>query len=127
MPFVRLVLVFLLASVTGVACAADLLQIYREALVQDSEYAAARAGWQANQEVVVQGRSLLLPNVGATGSYTFNNRDLRNVPNQQFNATFIGLNLSQPIFRMQNFVQYQQIADAAHTEATRSSRCRARS
>ncbi|MFO1206738.1 MAG: hypothetical protein U1E63_13600 [Burkholderiales bacterium] len=46
--------------------------------------------------------------MGATGSYTFNNRDLRNIPNQQFNATFIGLNLSQPLFRMQNFVQYQQ-------------------
>ncbi|MFO1204428.1 MAG: TolC family outer membrane protein [Burkholderiales bacterium] len=116
MPFIRPVMALLFASVTGFACAADLLQVYREALVQDSEYAAARANWQANQEVVVQGRSLLLPNVGATGSYTFNNRDLRNIPNQQFNATFIGLNLSQPLFRMQNFVQYQQ----SRTQLTQS-------
>jgi outer membrane protein len=105
-----------LAGFAGTLPAADLLQIYREALVQDSEYAAARAGWQANQEVVVQGRSLLLPNVSGTGSYTWNNRDLRNIPNQQFNATFIGINLSQPLFRMQNFVQYQQ----SRTQLTQS-------
>jgi outer membrane protein len=98
----------LLAGTPRIAPGADLLQIYRDALVQDSAYAAARASWQAGQEVVVQGRSLLLPNLSGTGSYTFNNRDLRNTDNQQFDATFIGLNVSQPLFRMQNLVQYQQ-------------------
>ena len=116
MRFFRLMVALLCAGVAGLAAAADLLQIYRDALVQDSEYAAARAGWQAGQEVVVQGRSLLLPNLSGTGSYTFNNRDLQNVPNQQFNATFIGVNLSQPLFRMQNVVQYQQ----SRTQLTQS-------
>ncbi len=116
MRLLRLVVTVLCAGAAGIAQGADLLQIYRDALVQDSEYAAARSTWQAGQEVVVQGRSLLLPNVGATGSYTFNNRDLRNVPNQQFMATFIGVNLSEPIFRMQNFVQYQQ----SRTQLTQS-------
>ncbi len=116
MRFFRLMVALLCAGVSGLAAAADLLQIYRDALVQDSEYAAARASWQAGQEVVVQGRSLLLPNLSGTGSYTFNNRDLQNVPNQQFNATFIGVNLSQPLFRMQNVVQYQQ----SRTQLTQS-------
>lgn len=116
MRLLRLMMALLCAGTAGIAQAADLLQIYREALVQDSEYSAARATWQANQEVVVQGRSLLLPNVSGTGSYTFNNRDFRNVPNQQFDATFLGVNLSQPLFRMQNFVQYQQ----SRTQLTQS-------
>jgi len=116
MRCLRCVVAWLALSAPGLSQAADLLQIYQEALVQDSAYAAARAAWQAGQEVVVQGRSLLLPNLSGTGSYTFNNRDLRNVPNQQFDATFIGLNLSQPLFRMQNFVQYQQ----SRTQLTQS-------
>jgi outer membrane protein len=57
---------------------------------------------------LVQGRALLLPNLSGTGNYTFNNRDLRNAPNQQFNSSFLGVNLTQPLFRMQNLVQYQQ-------------------
>ena len=116
MRILRLLAALLCAGAVGFAHAADLLQIYRDALVQDSEYFAARATWQAGQEVVVQGRSLLLPNLSGTGSYTFNNRDFRNADNQQFDATFIGLNLSQPLFRMQNFVQYQQ----SRTQLTQS-------
>jgi outer membrane protein len=98
----------LLAGTPGIAPAADLLQIYRDALVQDSAFAAARASWQAGQEAVVQGRALLLPNVNASGSYQFNNRDFRNQENQQFDSMFLGVSLTQPLFRMQNLVQYQQ-------------------
>lgn len=116
MRFLRVLVAALCVGSAGLAQAADLLQIYRDALTQDSEYAAARASWQAGQEVVVQGRSLLLPNLSGTGSYSFNNRDLRSVPNQQFDATFIGLNVSQPLFRMQNVVQYQQ----SRTQLTQS-------
>ncbi len=96
------------AWASAAAQAADLLQVYREALVQDSAYASARATWQAGQETVVQGRSLLLPNLSGTGSYSYNHRDFRNAPTQEFNAAFLGVNLTQPLFRMQNLVQYQQ-------------------
>jgi outer membrane protein len=108
MRFLPVVVALLCAGAAGLATAADLLQIYRDALIQDSEYAAARASWQAGQEVVVQGRALLLPNVSVSGNYVFNNRDFRNAPNQQFDSSFLGVNLSQPLFRMQNVLQYQQ-------------------
>jgi len=108
MRAIRFAVSLCLAGTVGFAHGADLLQIYREALVQDSAYAAARASWQAGQEAVIQGRALLLPNISASGSYQFNNRDLRNVPNQQFDSSFLGVSLTQPLFRKQNLVQYEQ-------------------
>ena len=116
MHYLRFVMALLCAGSMGIAQSADLLQIYRDALIQDSEYASAQASWQAGQEVVVQGRSLLLPNVNATGNYQFNNRDFRNAPNQQFDSMFLGVNISQPLFRMQNLLQYQQ----SRTQLTQS-------
>src|SRR5512139_308365 len=46
----------------------DILQLYREALQNDSAYAAARAQQVATQERVPQARSALLPNLGLTGN-----------------------------------------------------------
>ncbi len=112
----RSLVTLLLVAAAGLAQGADLLQIYRDALVQDSAYAAARASWQAGQETVVQGRALLLPNVSVSGNYQFNNRDFRNAPNQQFDSLFLGVSLMQPLFRMQNLVQYQQ----SRTQITQS-------
>jgi len=112
----RSLVTLLLVAAAGLAQGADLLQIYRDAMVQDSAYAAARASWQAGQETVVQGRALLLPNVNVSGNYQFNNRDFRNTPNQQFDSLFLGVSLTQPLFRMQNLVQYQQ----SRTQITQS-------
>src|SRR5512140_3413713 len=50
----------------------DVLQLYREALQNDSAFAAARAQELATQERVPQARSALLPNVGVTGAINQN-------------------------------------------------------
>ncbi|MGH8730273.1 MAG: TolC family outer membrane protein, partial [Burkholderiales bacterium] len=47
----------------GPALSADLLAVYREALLQDAVYASAKAQYRAAQERLPQGRALLLPNV----------------------------------------------------------------
>ena len=47
------------------ALSADLLQVYREALVNDAQYAAARATAEAGREKLPQGLSGLLPTIGA--------------------------------------------------------------
>ena len=47
--------------------AADLMDIYREALDQDAQYAAARAEHKAAQEKIPQGRAGLLPVLTLSG------------------------------------------------------------
>jgi outer membrane protein len=96
------------------AAAADLLEIFRAAQSSDAVYAAARAGWAAAQEKLPQGRAGLLPSVTLSASAQRNDRDLRfrdpAVPGSvtQFNSNALTLSLSQPIFRRQNTLVYEQ-------------------
>lgn len=50
------------------AQAADLIQVYQQALANDATYASARAALAAGEESVTQGRAGLLPSIGMTGS-----------------------------------------------------------
>ncbi len=105
---------FLLA---GSVLAADLLQVYRDALAYDAQYAAARAAAEAGREKQPQALAGLLPTVAATGNTFANDArfDTRisgspiNVSTRSsFNSNAYNVNLTQPLFRWQNFVQYDQ-------------------
>jgi outer membrane protein len=102
----------LLALFASTAGAADLLDILRRAQVSDASYAAARASWQAAQEKIPQGLALLLPNASITGSTAYNDRQLhfRNGidASGRFNNNAIGVTVTQPLFRLQNKIQYDQ-------------------
>jgi outer membrane protein len=50
------------------AQAADLIQVYQQALANDATYASARAALAAGQERITQGRAGLLPTIGVTGN-----------------------------------------------------------
>lgn len=58
------------------AHAADLLQVYREALANDAPYASARSALAAGQEKSVQGRAGLLPTAGVSGGYNRSNLEI---------------------------------------------------
>ena len=107
------------------AQAADLIQVYQQALANDATYASARSSLTAGMERVPQGRALLLPTVGISGSNLRNNSEY--VPNAGGDGTLAGggigsstelrqsyhsntwtLQLSQPLFRWANWQQYQQ-------------------
>jgi len=95
------------------AFSADLLQVYREALGNDQLYAAARAAAEAGREKGPQGLSGLLPTIGATANTVWNENkyNASNQPsqiNRDFNTNAYNVNLTQPLFRWQNFVQYGQ-------------------
>ena len=49
--------------------AADLMDIYREALSQDPVYASARYAYEASREAYPQARAGLLPSISLSGSY----------------------------------------------------------
>ena len=112
-------LAFLLAAplFSSPLWAADLMQIYREARENDAAYAAARSGMEAGQERLPQARAGLLPTLGASGNTIWNKNDLylRNgtLPptvnaNPRFNSNGYTVTLSQPLFRWQNWVAYDQ-------------------
>ena len=93
--------------------AADLLQVYREAVANDATFAAARDTLAAGQEKTAQGLSGLLPNVALTGNSTWNDnqytvRSTAVATNKTFNSNGYALTLSQPLFRWQNWVGYDQ-------------------
>jgi len=96
----------------GSVAAADLLQVYREALVNDAQYAAARATVAAGREKLPQGLAGLLPTIGASANsvWNANEYDPKNLPgwSRNFNSNGWNLNLTQPLFRWQNIVQYDQ-------------------
>jgi outer membrane protein len=108
----RLLLLFLSFGLGLPVHAADLLEVYRQALSQDAVYASAQAVWQAGQEKLPQGRALLLPSVNVTGNTTYNqiNTQVRNpsVPGiqSQFNSNGITISLIQPLYNKQSIDQY---------------------
>ena len=91
--------------------AADLLQVYKEALANDAQYASARATLAAGQEKVTQGRAGLLPTVAVSGSYNRSSVDSTQsgvTIDTRPNSSGYTVSLSQPLLRWANWEQYQQ-------------------
>ena len=96
------------------AFAADLISIYREAQLQDTAYAAAKAQFIGAQEKLPQARALLLPSVtfGAGSHYNEVDTQFKNTAfvsgRRDFYDYNYGINLTQPIYRGQNTATYEQ-------------------
>ena len=112
-------LVWLLAApfLASPLWAADLLQVYREAQNNDATFAAARSTLEAGRERTPQARAGLLPTLSLSGNSLWNKNDLylrdgtlppTLNPNPRFNSNGYTLTLSQPLFRWQNWVAYDQ-------------------
>jgi outer membrane protein len=96
------------------AWATDLLTIYREAVVQDSTYAGAKAQYIGAQEKLPQARALLLPNINIGAGTHYNVTDSTYSPplfpggRHDFYDYNFGINLTQPLYRRQNNATYEQ-------------------
>jgi outer membrane protein len=123
------------------AQAADLLQVYQQALANDAAYASARASAAAGRERITQGRAGLLPTVGITGGISRGNNDqspwnegvpftnqngvASTVTGPEYTATTkeYTIALQQPLFRWDRWETYQQsklqqaIAEAQFAQA----------
>ena len=94
--------------------AADLRSVYQDALAHDAQYAAAQAALQAGREKLPQGRAGLLPSIALSANSTWNETDItRQVAGASavpinYNTNGWSLSLTQPLFRWQNWVTYQQ-------------------
>jgi len=108
-----------LACAGAASCAqsADLMQVYRDAVGFDAQYAAARAQRDAGREKLPQGRAGLLPTIGLSANTAWNDvestaRATGVMRDAAYNGNGWSVSLSQPLFRWQNWVGYKQ-ADLA--------------
>ncbi|SEO87589.1 TolC family outer membrane protein [Nitrosovibrio sp. Nv6] len=100
--------------------AADLMEIYREALEQDAAYSAARYANQAAQEKLPQGRAGLLPTVTLAGVRRRQYIDIERVGGLPLGGIAVRpsevvidnqsltITATQPIYRKENFAIYEQ-------------------
>ncbi len=107
-----------LACIGGSVQAADLLAVYRDAQSFDAPYAAARAARDAGLEKLPQGRAGLLPKIGLSANTTWNDLESRSratgiTASADYNSNGWNVSLSQPLFRWQNWIGYQQAELAA--------------
>jgi outer membrane protein len=113
----RLLIAVSLAFAPLTAAAENLVQVYQDARAYDATYAAARFALQAGMEKLPQGRALLLPSINLTASTTESRleSDSKNpalAPTLTFTRDLsvqqAQLTLTQPLYRAQNFIQYDQ-------------------
>src|SRR5213593_510321 len=101
----RLFLALTVALSVVPARAADLLQIYRDALANDATYASARATRDAGLENLPQGLAQILPTVNATAFTQYNDVAIafRGATPAQYqyrlgNSNGYTVTLTQPLF-----------------------------
>lgn len=114
MRSVVLVMAMLLSATTQ---AADLEDIRNAAWQADSEWAAARQTWQAEQETLTQGRAGLFPSVNASYRDMNSNFDPADVSGTaDYDTTTLAVEARQPLFRPGAWFGYKQ-AKAATSAA----------
>ncbi|HMW16642.1 MAG TPA: TolC family outer membrane protein [Accumulibacter sp.] len=114
----RLVHTLFLAGLTAAtsALASDLLQVYRQALTYDAQYAAARAATEMGREKLPQARAGLLPVISGTANAFWNDSRYESISSSgssqnytgKYSSKGYGITLTQPLFRWQNFLLYDQ-------------------
>lgn len=112
-PTLKTLIALVFAGSALSAQSADLLQVYRDATTYDAQYAAARAARAAGLEKLPQGRAGLLPTLGLSANTTWNDvestaRSTGVTTGREYNSNGWNVALSQPLFRWQNWVGYQQ-------------------
>jgi len=131
MPRFWLALSLTIALSVVPARAADLLQIYRDALANDATYASARATRDAGLESLPQGLAQILPTVNATAFTQYNDINIsfrgavdslgNPIPEskRQGNSNGFTVTLTQPLFNWQNIQVYKEAGfKAVQAEAT---------
>lgn len=95
--------------------AEGLLEVFRQAAINDPQLKAAAATCLATLEIEPQARALLLPQISA-GAQLDRNFSVDPGPDSAFNSHSYSLNLSQPLFRQGARVQ-QRLADSIVNQA----------
>lgn len=109
----KIVLFMLSPLLASPLLAADLMQVYRDAQETDQLFAVARSTLDAGRERMPQGRAGLLPSLSLSGNSMWNENEVSlhngaTLYKPNYNSRGYQLSLSQPLFRWQNWVAYDQ-------------------
>ena len=120
MPLIRISLILVFLGASGLARAADLIEVYNEAARTNPQLAAAYANLEAVREQRPQAIAGLLPNLSATGS--IERRRLKNLntsqPSDRSTDKVASLDLTQPVFRYDRWILLSQSdSEIARAEA----------
>ena len=111
----------------------DLRQIYQAALEQDATIRASRASTDAGRERLPQARAGLLPSISASAGRSNNNLDSttpnilgqNTTTNDKYFSDNRALQLRQPLFNMQRWLQFEQAKSVvAEAEVTLDRDCK---
>ena len=111
-------LLFLLLCIPSLH-AENLSDIYNEALENDPQYRAAEFSQLAGQEIVVQGRAGLLPNITISGQTNWNEYYQFNELQSAYNNNSVNARFTQPLFRLDSwftFKRSQKLTDASEAD-----------
>jgi outer membrane protein len=88
----------------------DLVAVARAALANDAQYQSARAQSLATSEKLPQARAGLLPSLTVSGTTQWNDVTVKQPVNaaSQHNSHNFNFQLTQPLFRWANWVQFEQ-------------------
>ncbi|WP_296000881.1 TolC family outer membrane protein [Rugamonas sp.] len=126
-PLITVLIASVLLTLDAAAArAADLVQLYQQALANDATYAVARDALAASQQKTTQGRAGLLPPLQASGQNTRNTgRQLTSFDalygfppgtspgefvesDSQYHLNTYTVSLTQPLYNWASWQQYQQ-------------------
>ncbi len=88
--------------------AANLMDIYKEALDRDAQYQSARAAYLAAQEKLPQGRAGLLPNIVLSGTRQTQKVDTNLGSEVTIQNRGVVISATQPLIRVENFIIFAQ-------------------
>ncbi|MDC1312088.1 TolC family outer membrane protein [Burkholderiales bacterium] len=103
---IRLIAV-LISSLFGSVQAVDLIDLYKEAVSQDAQYAAAKAQYLAVQELLPQAQASRLPKINLEAGYDYNSVDADSTfskGHRDYGSYEYGVTATQPLYRKQNDV-----------------------
>jgi len=99
--------VLLFGSTLASAEILTLQRTYELAQQNDPQWAAAKNTYQANQQVIDQNRSGLLPQINLTGNYRQNDVEYEDLGDDDYDSHGYSANLRQPLFRLDNWHTYK--------------------
>ena len=108
MKLQRLFPALAIAAMAGHAGAVDLVNVYNDARVADPVYQSNRAIYESAIEKLPQARAGYLPLLAGSASIFRNHVEFQGAPDADYNTKTYAITLSQPIFRLQNWIAIGQ-------------------
>jgi len=104
----KILIVSLLALVSRIAVADDLMQIYTKAVEKDPVLREAAAIRESRRESRPLALSQLLPSVSISGDANYNSIDTQVSDRENYGSSSLSINLLQPLYRRDRMIRLEQ-------------------